>query len=57
MLSENSISYISQVGSRLIELLIQTAYIQPPVDQFSDDPPEIRPAFIHTVKVLTKDGK
>ncbi|XP_024023271.1 DNA-directed RNA polymerase 2B, chloroplastic/mitochondrial [Morus notabilis] len=47
----------AKVGSRLIELLIQTAYIQPPVDQFSDDPPEIRPAFVHTLKTLTKDPK
>lgn len=47
----------AKVGSRLIELLIQTAYIQPPVDQLADCPPDIRPAFIHTLKTIVKETK
>ncbi|OVA15329.1 DNA-directed RNA polymerase [Macleaya cordata] len=45
----------AKVGSRLIELLIQSAYIQPPVDQLADGPPEIRPAFRHSLKTVTKE--
>lgn len=41
-----------QVGSRLIQLLMETAYIQPPVDQCEDCPPDIRPAFVHTLKTV-----
>ncbi|KAJ0900576.1 putative DNA-directed RNA polymerase [Helianthus annuus] len=41
-----------KVGSRLIQLLIETAYIQPPVDQFEDCPPDVRPAFLHTLKTV-----
>lgn len=44
-----------QVGSRLIEMLIDTAYIQPPVDQLADGPPDIRPAFRHYLKTVTKE--
>lgn len=44
-----------QVGSRLIELLIETAYIQPPADQLGDGPPDIRPAFVHTLKTVIKE--
>lgn len=47
----------SQVGSRLIELLTQTAYIQPPADQLADGPPDIRPAFLHTFRTVVKDAK
>ncbi|KAL5996080.1 DNA-directed RNA polymerase 1B, mitochondrial [Asimina triloba] len=43
----------AKVGSRLIELLIETAYIQPPVEQ--DSPPDIRPAFRHFLRTVTKD--
>ncbi|CAL5399179.1 unnamed protein product [Camellia sinensis] len=43
-----------KVGCRLIQLLMETAYIQPPVDQLGDGPPDIRPAFIHTLKTITK---
>ncbi|XP_074309443.1 DNA-directed RNA polymerase 1B, mitochondrial-like [Silene latifolia] len=46
-----------KVGARLIQLLMETAYIQPPVDQSSDDPPDIRPAFIRTQKSFSKDDK
>ncbi|KAJ9147463.1 hypothetical protein P3X46_029624 [Hevea brasiliensis] len=47
----------AKVGSRLIELLIQTAYIQPPANQSADDPPEIRPAFVHTFRTLKHGNK
>ncbi|KAK6252007.1 hypothetical protein QUC31_013727 [Theobroma cacao] len=45
-----------KVGCRLIQLLIENAYIQPPVDQLGDGPPDIRPAFVHSLKTITKDG-
>ncbi|XP_042481261.1 DNA-directed RNA polymerase 2B, chloroplastic/mitochondrial-like isoform X2 [Macadamia integrifolia] len=45
----------AKVGSRLIELLMQTAYIQPPVDQVADGPPDIRPAFRHSLKTVMKE--
>lgn len=41
-----------KVGCRLIQIMMETAYIQPPVDQFEDGPPEIRPAFVHTLKTV-----
>ncbi|XP_024978412.1 DNA-directed RNA polymerase 2B, chloroplastic/mitochondrial-like isoform X2 [Cynara cardunculus var. scolymus] len=44
----------AQVGSRLIELLLQSAYIQPPADQSGDMPPDIRPAFVHTSRTSVK---
>ncbi|XP_034707370.1 DNA-directed RNA polymerase 2, chloroplastic/mitochondrial-like isoform X1 [Vitis riparia] len=48
----------AKVGSRLIELLMQTAYIQPPVDnQLADTPPDIRPAFVHTFKTVMREAK
>ncbi|KAL6961101.1 DNA-directed RNA polymerase 2, chloroplastic/mitochondrial, variant 2 [Sarracenia purpurea var. burkii] len=47
----------AKVGTHLIELLIQTAYIQPPVDQFADGTPDIRPAFVHTQKTIVKYTK
>ncbi|XP_057494062.1 DNA-directed RNA polymerase 1B, mitochondrial-like isoform X2 [Actinidia eriantha] len=42
-----------KVGCRLIQLLMETAYIQPPVEQLGDGPPDIRPAFMHTLKTAT----
>ncbi|KAK4763736.1 hypothetical protein SAY87_013174 [Trapa incisa] len=45
-----------KIGCRLIQLLTETAYIQPPTDQLGDAPPDIRPAFIHTLKTITKDA-
>lgn len=45
----------AKVGSRLIELLMQTAYIQPPVDQLENGPPDVRPAFVHTLKTVMKE--
>lgn len=50
-------AYTSQVGCRLIQLLIETAYIQPPVDQLGDGPPDIRPAFMHSLRTVTKDAQ
>ncbi|KAL9272323.1 DNA-directed RNA polymerase 2, chloroplastic/mitochondrial-like protein [Drosera capensis] len=38
----------AKVGSRLIEFLTQTAFIQLPYDQAGGDQPDIQPAFIHT---------
>ncbi|KAF1869267.1 hypothetical protein Lal_00020944 [Lupinus albus] len=45
-----------KVGSRLIHLLIETAYIQPPVNQL-DGSPDIRPAFKHTLKTVQNDSQ
>ncbi|GAV60087.1 RNA_pol domain-containing protein [Cephalotus follicularis] len=45
----------AKVGSRLIELLMQTAFIQPPADH--DSSPDIRPAFVHTFKTLRKENR
>jgi len=40
----------------LVELLIQTAYIQPPSesesDQSQDGGPDIRPAFVHSFRTM-----
>ncbi|KAJ4833082.1 DNA-directed RNA polymerase 2, chloroplastic/mitochondrial [Turnera subulata] len=47
----------AKVGSRLIELLIQTAYVQPPADQQADDPPDIRPAFVHTFRTVSTENR
>ncbi|KAK7273262.1 hypothetical protein RIF29_14311 [Crotalaria pallida] len=46
----------TKVGSRLIELLVQTAYIQPPSDQIQDCAPDIRPAFMHSIVTVTKEA-
>uniref|UniRef100_A0A6M2EBM2 DNA-directed RNA polymerase n=1 Tax=Populus davidiana TaxID=266767 RepID=A0A6M2EBM2_9ROSI len=45
----------AKLGSRLIELLTETAYVQPPVNQSEDIPPDVRPAFRHRFKTLTKN--
>lgn len=45
---------IFQLGSRLIELLTETAYVQPPLDQLADGPPDVRPAFRHRLKAAAK---
>jgi DNA-directed RNA polymerase len=59
MLSEKSafLPCSFQVGSRLIQLLMETAYIQPPVNQLADGPPDIRPAFVHSLRNVMKEGK
>ncbi|KAK4786271.1 hypothetical protein SAY86_002960 [Trapa natans] len=46
-----------KIGCRVIQLLTETAFIQPPADQLGDAPPDIRPAFIHTLKTITKDAQ
>ncbi|KAL2936435.1 DNA-directed RNA polymerase 3 chloroplastic [Bienertia sinuspersici] len=45
----------AKMGSRLIELLIDTAYVQHPSNQSNDSPPDVRPAFRHKFKILTND--
>ncbi|XP_021899238.1 DNA-directed RNA polymerase 3, chloroplastic isoform X2 [Carica papaya] len=45
----------AKLGSRLLELLTETAYVQPPVDQAADCPPDVRPAFKHRFKTVTKN--
>ncbi|KAL9231262.1 hypothetical protein vseg_006511 [Gypsophila vaccaria] len=47
----------AKVGSRLIELLIKTAFIQPPASQSAEDFPNIRPAFVHSLKNVGPDNK
>ncbi|KAJ6834210.1 DNA-directed RNA polymerase 1B, mitochondrial-like [Iris pallida] len=48
----------AKLGCRLIQLLIESAFVQSPVDQLACSLPDIRPAFIHTFKTLPKeDGK
>ncbi|KAH1053177.1 hypothetical protein GLYMA_08G263000v4 [Glycine max] len=46
-----------KVGSRLMQLLIETAYIQPPANLIGDGPPDIRPAFKHTLKTLSSESQ
>uniref|UniRef100_A0A2N9HEQ2 DNA-directed RNA polymerase n=1 Tax=Fagus sylvatica TaxID=28930 RepID=A0A2N9HEQ2_FAGSY len=45
----------AKLGSRLIELFTETAYVQPPLNQLADGPPDIRPAFRHKFKPVTKN--
>ncbi|XP_066377917.1 DNA-directed RNA polymerase 1B, mitochondrial-like isoform X2 [Miscanthus floridulus] len=45
----------AQVGSRLIELFMETAHIQPPASQSSDGLPDIRPAFRHEMRTMAKE--
>ncbi|KAG4940831.1 hypothetical protein AAZX31_16G084200 [Glycine max] len=46
-----------KVGSRLMQLLIETAYIQPPTNQIGDGPPDIHPAFRHTLRTLSNESQ
>ncbi|KAK7250654.1 hypothetical protein RIF29_33212 [Crotalaria pallida] len=46
-----------KVGSRLVQLLVETAYIQPPANQSADSPPDINPAFKHTLKTVATDSQ
>lgn len=48
---------LMQLGCRLLELLTETAYVQPPVDQSADTPPDIRPAFRHVFRIATRDPR
>ncbi|KAH9295327.1 hypothetical protein KI387_038915, partial [Taxus chinensis] len=43
----------AKVGSRLLELLLETAFIQPPNDQSTEGPPDVRPAFKHALRRVT----
>ncbi|OVA10304.1 DNA-directed RNA polymerase [Macleaya cordata] len=45
----------AKLGSRLVELLTETAFVHPPVNQLADSPPDIRPAFRHTLKTIRKE--
>ncbi|KAF1871900.1 hypothetical protein Lal_00012117 [Lupinus albus] len=45
-----------KVGSRLVQLLIETAYIQPPPNQSADSPPDIHPAFKHSLKTISSQA-
>ncbi|XP_047316621.1 DNA-directed RNA polymerase 3, chloroplastic [Impatiens glandulifera] len=47
----------AKLGCRLIELLTETAYVQPPIDQLADSPPDIRPAFRHLFKISNNIGQ
>ncbi|XP_050213879.1 DNA-directed RNA polymerase 3, chloroplastic [Mercurialis annua] len=42
----------AKLGCRLIELLTETAFVQPPVNQSADVPPDVRPAFRHKFKIV-----
>ncbi|RZC61884.1 hypothetical protein C5167_023661 [Papaver somniferum] len=44
----------AKLGSRLLELLTETAFVHPPINQLADSPPDIRPAFRHTLKTIRK---
>lgn len=46
----------AKLGCCLIELLTETAYVQPPVSQSTENPPDFRPAFRHTFKIATKEA-
>ncbi|KAJ4845811.1 DNA-directed RNA polymerase 3B, chloroplastic [Turnera subulata] len=46
----------ARLGSRLIELFIETAFIQSPNSQSVDIPPDIRPAFRHNFKLMLTPG-
>lgn len=49
--------FFFQIGCRLIQLLTETAYIQPPNQPLGDAPPDIRPAFTHTLKNVMKESQ
>ncbi|KAI4346747.1 hypothetical protein L6164_007617 [Bauhinia variegata] len=46
----------AKVGTRLIEILMERAYVQPASDRREDFPPDIRPAFIHSCRNVAKDA-
>lgn len=39
-----------KLGTRLVELLLDSAFVQPPADQTPDSSPDIRPAFKHVLR-------
>ncbi|CAO1948721.1 unnamed protein product [Urochloa humidicola] len=47
-----------KLGSRLIELLLDSAFVQSPADQTPDSSPDIRPAFKHVLRQpIIENGK
>ncbi|KAK6156636.1 hypothetical protein DH2020_010884 [Rehmannia glutinosa] len=46
----------AKLGCCLIQLLTQSAYVQPPVNQSADSPPDVRPAFRHIFKIATRES-
>ncbi|XP_011069583.1 DNA-directed RNA polymerase 3, chloroplastic [Sesamum indicum] len=46
----------AKLGCCLIELLTQSAYVQPPVNQSADSPPDVRPAFRHFFKIAPRES-
>ncbi|MED6110121.1 DNA-directed RNA polymerase 1, mitochondrial [Stylosanthes scabra] len=46
-----------KVGSRLMQLLIETAYIQPTANEIGDAPPDIYPAFKHTLRTVSFENQ
>lgn len=36
--------------------MLQTAYLQPPANQSAEGPPDIRPAFVHTIRTVSKEN-
>ncbi|GAB2219192.1 hypothetical protein Droror1_Dr00006823 [Drosera rotundifolia] len=47
----------AKLGCRLIQLFIETAYVENPGDQSGDGPPDLRPAFRHRIKHTKNDQK
>ncbi|EPS64933.1 hypothetical protein M569_09836 [Genlisea aurea] len=47
----------AKLGCCLINLLTQSAYVQPPVSQSADSPPDVRPAFRHFFKIATREPR
>lgn len=45
-----------QVGSILIQMLLDTAFLQSPASQSGDDHSELRPAFRHFMKSMAAEG-
>ncbi|MED6218829.1 hypothetical protein PIB30_030146, partial [Stylosanthes scabra] len=45
----------AKLGSRLIDMLIGTAYVHIPVSQSADTPPDFRPAFRHRFKAISRN--
>ena len=44
-----------QLGSQLIELLIETTFVHSTANQSADTPPHIRPAFSHAFKAISNN--
>ncbi|MQM15247.1 hypothetical protein Taro_048188 [Colocasia esculenta] len=47
----------AKLGSCLIELLVESAFVQPPVNSSVDSPPDIRPAFRHTFRPVSQEDR